>query len=123
MTGGPHRLGAMFYFYGGKRRLARFYAPPKHRIVVEPFAGSAAYSVRHLQPRRRNPPLVERVILIEKDPRVCQLWERILAMEPDDLHSYPIPKAGERTSDFLLMTAACSNRIARTVEMTVTARM
>jgi hypothetical protein len=44
-------------------------------------------------------------------------------MEPDELLNYPIPSAGERTSDFLLMTSACSNRIARTAEMTVTTRM
>lgn len=112
----------MFYFYGGKRRLAPFYPPPQYPVIVEPFAGSAGYSVRHFE-STRNAPTVERVILIEKDPRVCELWERLLAMEPNDLLSYPIPKPGERTSDFLLMTSACSNRIARTAEMTVTTRM
>jgi hypothetical protein len=44
-------------------------------------------------------------------------------VEIDELLNYPIPEAGERTSDFLLMTSACSNRIARTAEMTVTTRM
>jgi len=44
-------------------------------------------------------------------------------MEPDEVRKYPVPKPGDRTSDFLLMTAACSNRIARTTEMTVTNRM
>ena len=34
----------MFYFYGGKRRLARYYPQPQHRVIVEPFAGSAAYA-------------------------------------------------------------------------------
>jgi hypothetical protein len=63
------------------------------------------------------------VILVEKDPRVCEIWERLLDMDEDDLLNYPIPKAGERTSDFLLMTSACSNRIARTKEMIVTKRM
>lgn len=112
----------MFYFYGGKRRLARFYPPPEHNVVVEPFTGSAAYSMRHLQPVKgvRG---VERVILIEKDPRVCEVWQRLLKMDPTELADYPIPNAGERTSDFLLMTSACSNRIARTEEMTVTKRM
>lgn len=112
----------MFYFYGGKRRLARFYPPPLNKTVVEPFAGSAAYSVRHLQPVK-GVRAVERVVLVEKDPRVCEIWEQLLAMDPDELLDYPIPKAGERTSDFLVMTSACSNRIARTAEMTVTNRM
>lgn len=110
----------MFYFYGGKRRLARAYPGPKHKVVVEPFAGSAAYSVLHLGARGS---IVERAILIEKDPRVCEIWEQLLAMEPEEVLNYPIPEAGDRTSDFLLMTAACSNRIARTAEMRVTKRM
>jgi hypothetical protein len=112
----------VFYFYGGKRRLARFYPPPQHNVVVEPFAGSASYSVTHLVPVK-GVRAIERVILVEKDPRVCELWERLLQMDPEKLLDYPIPKAGERTSDFLYMTSACSNRIARTQEMTVTTRM
>lgn len=113
----------MFYFYGGKRRLARFYPAPNYRVVVEPFAGSAAYSVTHLfSPAKGRPPL-DKVILVEKDKRVYDTWVKLLAMDVDDLLNYPIPSAGERTSDFLLMTSACSNRIARTEEMTVTTRM
>jgi site-specific DNA-adenine methylase len=112
----------MFYYYGGKRRLARFYPAPQHGIIVEPFAGSAAYSMRYLQPTGSSP-LVDRVILVEKDPLVCELWRRLLAMEPDDLLNYAIPEPGDRTSDRLVMTSACSNRIARTAEMTVTNRM
>jgi site-specific DNA-adenine methylase len=112
----------MFYFYGGKRRLARFYPAPQYKVIVEPFAGSAAYSVRHVQ-LVDGARAVERVVLVEKDPRVCEVWRRLLDMDPDDLANYPIPDAGDRTSDFLLMTSACSNRIARTEEMTVTNRM
>src|SRR5262249_55726044 len=110
------------YFYGGKRRLARFYPPPQHRVVVEPFAGSASYSVTHLVPVK-GVRAIDRAILIEKDSRVCELWERLLAMDVSKLLEQPIPKAGDRTSDFLYMTSACSNRIARTTEMTVTTRM
>lgn len=112
----------MFYFYGGKRRLARFYPSPQHKVVVEPFAGSASYSVKHLIPVKGVRP-IEKVILVEKDPRVCEIWERLLAMEVDEVVNHAVPKAGERTSDFLYMASACSNRIARTEEMTVTTRM
>lgn len=112
----------MFYYYGGKRRLAKFYPPPGHDVIVEPFAGSAAYALRHLDPSTRVRE-VKRVILVEKDRRVVDMWERLLAMDPAELLKLPIPKAGERTDDFLLMTAACSNRIARTESMIVTTRM
>jgi site-specific DNA-adenine methylase len=112
----------VFYFYGGKRRLARRYPAPKHRVVVEPFAGSAAYSMVHLVPVKGQR-AVDQVILVEKDKRVYDTWVELLAMDVKDVLNYPIPEAGERTSDFLLMTSACSNRIARTAEMTVTKRM
>lgn len=112
----------MFYFYGGKRRLARFYPAPDYRVVVEPFAGSAAYSVTHVVPVKGKR-AVDRIILIEKDKRVYDTWVKLLAMDVDEVLNYPIPDAGARTSDFLLMTSACSNRIARTEEMTVTTRM
>ncbi len=112
----------MFYYYGGKRRLARYYPAPQHDVIVEPFAGSAAYALRHLDPSTRAR-AVKKVVLVEKDPRVCEIWERLLKMEPADFANYPIPKAGQRTDDFLLMTSACSNRIARTESMIVTTRM
>lgn len=112
----------MFYYYGGKRRLARFYPPPEHSTIVEPFAGSAAYSVIHLSSPKTTH-AIDRVILVEKDWRVCETWDRLLKMEPEDLLAYPIPMAGTRTDDFLLMTSACSNRIARTDEMIITKRM
>lgn len=112
----------MFYYYGGKRRLAKRYPAPRYDVIIEPFAGSAAYALRHLDPST-GARQVERVILVEKDPRVCELWHRLLAMDPAGLANYPIPKAGERTDDFLLMTSACSNRIARTESMIVTTRM
>lgn len=112
----------MFYYYGGKRRLAGFYPPPQHDVIIEPFAGSAAYAMRHLAPNAREKPL-ERVILVEKDSRVCEIWERLLGMEPEDLEALAIPSVGERISDFLFMTSACSNRIARTKSMIVTDRM
>jgi len=108
----------VFYFYGGKRRLAPFYPPPKYKTIVEPFAGSAAYSVYHL-----SRGTADRAILVEKDPRVCEIWRRVLAMEPSDLLEHPIPQAGDRIDDFLLMTSACSNRIARQKDMIVTERM
>jgi site-specific DNA-adenine methylase len=112
----------VFYYYGGKRRLAKRYTAPEHDVIVEPFAGSAAYALRHLDPETRGR-AVRRVILVDKDPRVCETWRRLLAMEPADLTNYPIPKAGARIDDFLLMTAAASNRIARSDSMIVTARM
>jgi hypothetical protein len=37
----------MFYIHGRKGRAAATYPPPEHPIVIEPFAGSMTYSLRH----------------------------------------------------------------------------
>lgn len=106
----------MFYYYGGKKRLARYYPAPRYTTVVEPFAGGAAYSMFHLDS-------LERVILIEKDERVVETWQRVLAMTPEEVLSLKLPPAGNRTEDFLYMTAAASSAIARCKGMKVTPRM
>lgn len=106
----------MYFYYGGKRALAGRYDPPEYPVIVEPFAGSAGYAMRHLA-------VVDRVLLVEKDARVVELWRRLLAMEPAEVLALPVPKAGEETADFLHMTAAASNAIARCSRMLVTERM
>ena len=108
----------MFYYYGGKARIAGRYPAPLYRTVIEPFAGAAGYSMHHL--RKGN---IDRAILIEKDPRVFELWRRLLAMTPEDVLNIPIPKAGDETADFFYMTTATSNGVAVSRRMTVTKRM
>lgn len=96
--------------------MAPLYDEPRHPLVIEPFAGAAAYSMFHLA-------AIEHVWLIEKDERVAALWERLLAMEPEDVLKIRVPRSGDDISDFLLMTAAASNGVAQSRRMTVTDRM
>ena len=35
----------MFNFFGSKWNLAQYYGPPRRDMVIEPFAGSACYSL------------------------------------------------------------------------------
>lgn len=106
----------MFFYYGGKRALAARYDAPAYPLIIEPFAGAAAYSMHYLH-------AVERVVLLEKDERVVRLWRRLLAMEPADVAALPVPRVGDETADFLHMTAATSNAIGHSRRMTVTERM
>jgi hypothetical protein len=60
-------LRPLFGFYGGKWRDAdKNYPPPQYRTIVEPFAGSAGYSVRyaHLD-----------VVLCDVDPAITAVCE------------------------------------------------
>lgn len=40
-------MSIMWSYYGSKRKIANKYPAPKHKIVIEPFAGAAWYSVLH----------------------------------------------------------------------------
>lgn len=105
----------MFYYFGGKTIMARRYDAPQFPTIVEPFAGSASYSMYHARQ-------ASRIVLIEKDERVIELWERLLRMTPEQVLAIRVPEAGERIRDFLYMTAATSNAIANTSHMKTTDR-
>lgn len=65
-----------FSFYGSKWRISSSHYPqPAHGIVVEPFSGSAGYSVRH-----------EKTIclLFEADPVIAGIWEYLIHVATPD---------------------------------------
>ncbi len=90
----------MFYYYGAKHRLSRYYPEPKCSTIVEPFAGAAGYAMFWLEKR---PDM--RAVLVEKDPRVADTWRRVLRGDVN----IDRPEVGEWTTDFLCMTASASN--------------
>lgn len=108
-----------FRYFGGKKALARHYPAPAHRRIIEPFAGSAGYSLWHATPDHE-------VILIEKDARVVALWNRLKRMSLDELTSIECPPLGSRCSEPLInLTAASENtmRSRRFHDAQVTGRM
>lgn len=85
----------MFYYYGRKKQIAKYYPEPKYDTIVEPFAGSAAYSLYKEHWRKR-------VILIEKDKKVYDIWEWLInEATPQMINNLPSLKIGEKSSDFL----------------------
>ena len=116
-VGAPQIRGTAFHYYGAKRQLAGRYPAPRYRTIVEPFAGSGSYAVHHLLAGD-----ADRAVLIEKDPRVVELWRRLLAMTDAELAALEPPAAGERTEDFLFMTVAAGNAIARCKSCTFSKR-
>lgn len=107
----------MFYYYGAKRKYVKRYPVPKFRVCVEPFAGSAAYAIYHLVHGN-----LDQVILIEKDPRVVELWNRLMGMTSDEIMALEPPPVKTKTSDFLWMTCAASNALARCKAYSITPR-
>ena len=85
----------MFYYYGRKKSVAGAYPDPQHDTIIEPFAGSAAYSLHGIRWRKQ-------VILVEKDPDIAALWRWLIKeATPESIRSLPDPVLGQRT-DFLL---------------------
>jgi site-specific DNA-adenine methylase len=74
-------LKPFFTYYGGKYRAAPLYPAPRHGTIVEPFAGSAGYSLRYPD---RN------VVLCEIDPIVASVWEYLVAANPADIRALPL---------------------------------
>ena len=86
------KLRPFFSYYGGKWRDApRLYPPPVHRVIVEPFAGSAGYAVRHYD---------RQVVLVEKSRELAAIWRFLIhEAEPGYLLSLPDLKPGQTIDD------------------------
>lgn len=85
----------MFYYYGRKKQIAKYYPSPNYSVIVEPFAGSAAYSLYGDNWKKE-------VILVEKDRRVASIWEWLInEATPELIKKLPDLTVGEKSSEFL----------------------
>jgi site-specific DNA-adenine methylase len=85
----------MFYYYGRKKQIAKYYPSPNYGTIIEPFAGSAAYSLY-------NDNWKKRVILVEKDEKVFNIWNWLInSATVDDMKKMPELRIGEKSSEFL----------------------
>lgn len=87
----------MFYYYGRKKKLSGRYPDPTHPVIVEPFAGSAAYSLHGDRWQRK-------VILVERDPEIAALWRWLIGeATPDDILGLPNPEVGDQRKGSLIV--------------------
>lgn len=80
----------MFYYYGRKQKIFNKYPKPNFDTIIEPFAGSAAYSMNYYD---RN------VILIEKDEKIATLWKYLIEVKPEEILSLPLLNNGQSLND------------------------
>lgn len=86
-------MRSFFFGFGGKWRVAAKYPAPRHDTVIEPFAGSAGYSVRHG---------ARRAILVDKDPIIVGIWRYLIKARPEEILRLPDVPPGGSTDDFEL---------------------
>lgn len=83
----------MVPYYGSKSALADKYPQPKYRKIIEPFAGSARYSLKYFD---------RDVLLIDKYPVIVEVWHYLQKATESDILSLPKIKRGQKVSDFNL---------------------
>jgi hypothetical protein len=80
--GDAERMTPLFKYFGSKYHMARHYPSPRPGdIVVEPFAGSACYSLFHK---------VKRAVLVELNADICALWRWLIRAEVRDVLALPV---------------------------------
>lgn len=75
------KLKPFFSYFGSKYRAAKNYPAPVYNTIVEPFAGSAGYSVRypHLN-----------IVLRDISPVISGLWRYLITVSENDIRNLPI---------------------------------
>jgi len=91
----------MFYYYGRKKKLANRYPAPRYATIIEPFAGSAAYSCAYAQS-------TSRVMLFERDARIVDLWKRLQSMSEAEILEMADLEVGTYTDDLLHIVHAAT---------------
>lgn len=72
-------LGRSFFpYYGAKHLRSGRYPPPVHRVVIEPFAGSAGYSTRYLH---------HEVRLSDVNPKVIGTWNYLIRVKASEIRT------------------------------------
>jgi site-specific DNA-adenine methylase len=100
-----------FPYFGRKSKIAGQYPAPLPGVpVIEPFAGSMAYTL-HWRP--------ERALGFERDARVADLWHRLSLL--DAVPNPPVK--GSSTDDLLVKLCSYSEHSLTSGKMTVTSRM
>ncbi len=104
----------MFYYYGRKKQIAKYYPKPNCDTIVEPFAGAAAYS-------HYGSNWTRQVILVEKDEKVAEIWRWLIEeATAESILRMPDLKVGEKSSEFLHIIHAATKMAFkfRTIKVT-----
>lgn len=70
----------MFSYYGSKSKIVDYYPPPKYTRIIEPFAGSARYSLKYWK---------NDVLLVDKYDIVIKVWKYLQEATENDILKLP----------------------------------
>ena len=81
----------MFNYYGSKSKIVDYYPPPKHNKIIEPFAGSARYSLKYFE---------NDILIVDKFKTITDIWNFLKSASENDILSLPRFKQGDNLNDF-----------------------
>lgn len=71
----------MFSYMGSKWRIAKKYGSPQTKLVIEPFAGGACYSLYWNAPK---------VLLYDLNPKIAGIWSYLICAKESEILSLPV---------------------------------
>lgn len=83
----------MWSYYGSKSRVVDLYPRPKESKIIEPFAGSARYSLKYFE---------NDVLLVDAYEVIVKIWRYLQSCSPSDLYGLPTLKTGMNLKDYSL---------------------
>ena len=78
----------MWGYYGSKSKIVKHYPEPQFDTIIEPFAGTAQYSLKYWD---------KNVILLEKYDVIVNLWKWLQQCSKEDVLGIRQLKYGECT--------------------------
>jgi hypothetical protein len=75
--------GPLFSYYGAKWRMAKWLGPPQRGTIIEPFAGSACYSVYWGSGGAK-------VILLDTNPTIVAIWRYLIRVKESEIMALPV---------------------------------
>jgi site-specific DNA-adenine methylase len=80
----------MFYYYGRKEKVFKYYPIPKYDTIIEPFAGSAVYSLKNFN---------KNITILDKDEKIINIWNYLKLATSDEILSLPLLTNGQSLND------------------------
>jgi site-specific DNA-adenine methylase len=81
----------MFSYYGSKSKVVDLYPSPKFGKIIEPFAGSARYSLKYFD---------RDILLVDKYEVIIKIWKWLQKASEADVMNLPTPDTGDNLDNF-----------------------
>jgi site-specific DNA-adenine methylase len=85
----------MWSYYGSKSKVVDLYPPPKFDKIIEPFAGSARYSLKYFD---------KDILLIDKYHVIVELWNYLKQASEKDILNLPVLEFGDELKNYQFLS-------------------